>query len=126
MKLRDFRLLTDENIHSDVVQFLRSEGSDVLDVREESLHGTPDINLLRRAVSESRVVLTHDSDFGTLAIFGGEAVVGIVYLRPGHIDPQFTIDSVVALFREELDLTPPFIVVARRTGSHVTIRLRTL
>ena len=126
MKLKEFGLLTDENIHADVVRFLRSMGFDVLDVREENPHGTSDTNLLRWAVSEDRIVLTHDSDFGTLVMLAGEPIVGIVFLRPGHIEPEFTTDSIDALLREELDLTPPFILIAQRKGSRVTVRLRSL
>ena len=71
MKLDRFKLLADENIHRDVVRFLRDRGFDVLDVAEEGMLGTTDVDLLRRAVSEDRVVMTHDRDFGTLAILTG-------------------------------------------------------
>lgn len=53
MKLRDFGLLTDENLDTEVVAFLRAEGFNVLDVRESSLYGAADVDLLRRAVAES-------------------------------------------------------------------------
>jgi predicted nuclease of predicted toxin-antitoxin system len=55
-------------------------------------------------VSEGRVVVTQDSDFGTLVIGQHEPVIGIVYLRPGHIDSQFTIDSIQTLLNQSLDL----------------------
>ena len=126
MKLNDFKLLTDENIHSNVSQFLRSQGLDVRDVSEENLFGTSDLELLRRAVLEGRVVVTHDSDFGTLAILAGEPIVGIIYLRPGHVDPQFTIETVKAILKSQRDLSPPFILVAHRKASHVTMRVRSL
>ena len=115
MKLDQFKLLTDENIHRDVVQFLRARGFDVLDATKEGLCGRTDVDLLQRAVSEDRVVVTHDRDFGTLAILAGEQIVGIVYLRPGHIDPKFTIETIRAVLKKELDLSPPFILVVQRT-----------
>jgi len=126
LKIGDYKVLTDENIHADVVQFPRAQGFDVLDVREDSLHGTPDRDLLSRAIGEDRLVFTHDSDFGTLAILAGLRIVGIVYLRPGHIDPTFTIETINTLVRAELDLVPPFILVAQRKADKVAIRLRTL
>lgn len=52
--------------------------------------------------------------------------VGIVYLRPGHIDPQFTIESLRLIAVRDLELAPPFIVVAKRTANSVTIRVRNL
>jgi predicted nuclease of predicted toxin-antitoxin system len=83
-----------------------------------------DADLLRLAFSDSRVVLTHDRDFGTLAVARQEPLVGIIYLRPGHIQAQFTIESMRALLAANLDLQPPFLLVARRRGSTVSIRLR--
>ncbi len=126
MKLDRFKLLADENIHRDVVRFLRDRGFDVLDVAEEGMLGTTDVDLLRRAVLEDRVVMTHDRDFGTLAILTGEPIVGIVYLRPGHIAPRFTIETIEATMREEYDLSPPFILVIRRRDGQVRIRVRRL
>jgi predicted nuclease of predicted toxin-antitoxin system len=38
--------------------------------------------MLRRTVAEDRVVVSHDHDFGTLAVLAGEPIIGIVYLRP--------------------------------------------
>ena len=58
MKLDQFKLLTDENIQRDVVQFLRAHGFDVLDPTKEGLFGRTDVDLLQRAVSEDRVVVT--------------------------------------------------------------------
>jgi len=87
LNLRRFRFLADENIHTDVVSFLRDLGYDVLDVREQGWSGPDDLSLIHEALQDSRVVLTHDSDFGALAVGAGEPIVGIIYLRPGHIRP---------------------------------------
>ena len=126
MKLAQFKLLTDENIHSGVVELLRQRGFDVLDVAEEGLYGAPDVDLLRRATAEDRIVVTHDRDFGTLAVLHGEPIVGIVYLRPGHIAPDFTMETIDAAANALHELTPPFIVVAQRKNAHVTLRVRRL
>lgn len=70
MRLEDARWVTDETIHPDVVAHLRGRGLDVLDVRERGWHGRSDDELLEEAHREGRVVLTHDGDFGTLALLG--------------------------------------------------------
>lgn len=126
MTLHDFALLTDENLDPEVVAHLRRIGFDVVDVREEGLSGTSDVALLRQANALRRVVMTQDSDFGTLAIASGEPITGIVFLRPGHISAQFTIDTLKTLLAVPLELVPPFVVVAKRTGERVTIRIRHL
>ncbi len=126
MKLRQFPLLTDENVDPDVVAGLRGLGFDVLDVVESGRAGAGDVELLRWAMSQGRIVITHDADFGTLAVLQNEPLVGLVYLRPGHIDPQFTMATFQALLDTDLDMTPPFVLVAKRSGTRVSIRLRAL
>ena len=126
MKLTDFPLLTDENIDPEVVAFLRAAGFDVRDVVEDCLFGATDRHLLELAVSEGRVVVTHDSDFGTLVVGQHQPVIGILYLRPGHIDSQFTIESIEVLLTQSLELPTSFIIVVRRSGVDVTIRVRDL
>ena len=126
MRLGEFRYLADENIHSHVVAGLRARGVDIVDVDDEAIRGVDDLTLVRHAVSRGRVIVTHDRDCGALAIAQLEPIVGIVYLRPGHIDSHFTLQTWDALVARDLDLTSPFIVVARRTGKHVSVRVRQL
>ena len=122
----DFPLLADENIHPEVVRFLVDRGYDVQSIAEQGLFGQSDANVLRLAHAAERVVLTHDSDFGTLTIAQGEPFTGIVYLRPGHIRPEFTVETLEAITAQPLDVQPPFIVVAARSEQIVRIRVRQL
>jgi len=46
MILKDFKFLTDENIHPDVVHYLRKSNFDVKDVKESKLFGKSDLFLL--------------------------------------------------------------------------------
>jgi predicted nuclease of predicted toxin-antitoxin system len=126
MKLQDFGLLTDENVSPGVISWLRQAGFDVLDVCEQSLQGSTDLHLVRLAHASNRLIITHDVDFGTLAVLQGEPVIGLIYLRPGHFDPQFTIETVEGVLTQNPDVLPPFILVARRTGTAIAIRIRQL
>ena len=126
MKLRQFPLLTDENVDPDVVAGLRQLGFDVLDVVENGREGADDVDLLRWATSQGRVVVSHDADFGTLAILQNEPLVGLIFLRPGHIDTKFTMETIEVLLQTNPDVRPPFVLVARRSGDQVTIRVRAL
>lgn len=125
MKALDFPLLADENIHPEVVEFLRKAGWDIASVAEQGKFSLSDIEVLRQATEAGRVVLTHDSDFGGLAIFGAK-FVGIIYLRPGHIQAGFTIKTLEAIRDNAPEVTLPFILVAERTGDTVKIRVRQL
>lgn len=125
MKALDFPLLADENIHSDVVAFLRKTGLDVASVSEHGHFGISDTHVLQQAAQAGRVVLTHDSDFGGLALMGAQ-FIGIIYLRPGHIHADFTIQTIHAVRENAPEVTPPFILVAERSGDTVKIRVRQL
>jgi len=126
MNLSQYAFLADENIHPDVITHLRIHGCDVISIKEIGLIGVDDLTVLRKANNEKRVVITHDSDFGTLTILKGQPIIGIVYLRPGHIDPMFTIGTLNALFEKKIDIDGPFFIVAERTGMGIKIRIRKL
>ena len=57
------RFLADECCDAALVDVLRRDGHDVL-YAIESLRGATDDDLLTRAVSERRILLTEDKDFG--------------------------------------------------------------
>jgi len=59
------KLLADENIARDLVQWLRDQGCDVLHA-SESLVQEPDEVLLQTAEGEERLLFTQDKDFGEL------------------------------------------------------------
>lgn len=125
MKALDFPLLADENVHPEVIYFLRKAGLDVHSVAEQGKFGLADKEVLQQASEAGRVVLTHDSDFGGLALMGTK-FVAIIYLRPGHIRPNFTIKTLAAIHDSAPEVSPPFILVAERTGDIVKIRVRQL
>lgn len=123
MKALDFPLLADENIHPYVISFLREAGLNVESVAEQGKFGLSDTQVLQQASEAGKVVLTHDNDFGGLALLGAK-FVGIIYIRPGHIRADFTTKTLEAIRDNAPDVTPPFILVAERTGDTVKIRVR--
>lgn len=75
--------LADENMPLPSVALLRAAGHEVASIREDSPGGS-DIQVLARAVSERRMLLTLDRDFGDLIYGQGQpAPPGIVYFRFG-------------------------------------------
>ena len=126
MKLAECAFLADENIHPLVVAALRARGIAISNVGDEKLSGAADRVILQHASAARKVVLTHDSDFGALAIAQGEAVFGIVFLRPGHIDPAYTLATIEGLFEEQVPCEPPFLIVAARRTHGLHFRFRRL
>ncbi|XXT18627.1 DUF5615 family PIN-like protein [Sorangium sp. So ce429] len=124
MRPLEFPLLADENIHRDVVRALLASGKDVRSVLDEGMGGRDDVDVLRHAHHQGRVVLTHDGDFGTLAYHGGEPFLGIIHLKPGHISPTFVLEMIAAIEDSAGDVAPPFVLVAERKDALVRIRVR--
>ncbi len=124
MSIRELRFLTDENVDAELVTFLRSEGFNVLDIKEEQLFRLPDITILQMALDQQRVVISQDSDFGTLIFRDKNPFWGIIYLRPGHESPEIHLQSMVAILNAAFEFSIPFMLVAENTGEAVRIRLR--
>lgn len=96
MKLQDVKFLADENISPKVVTFFRNAGLDVLDVKEQNWFGQDDEVLLDIAYQDQRFLLTHDSDFGTLALIKGNRFMAFCILDLKISNPQTSYGSVTA------------------------------
>ena len=115
MKLKDVKILADENISPKVVSFLRNVGLDVLDVKEQQWYGQNDEFLLDIAYRDHRFVLTHDSDFGTLAVNKGKLYYGILYLRLKNLNSANVIRVCNHLFQKDFDVSSGTILVIEET-----------
>lgn len=73
---------------------------------------------------EERVIITHDSDFGTLVFREKVEFTGIIYLRPGHFLTSFTQRTIDVILKADLKLKIPFILVAENKGNSVKMRVR--
>ncbi|MCA9414024.1 MAG: DUF5615 family PIN-like protein [Candidatus Omnitrophica bacterium] len=124
MKVTEFSWLADENIDPAVVEYMRRKGLSVQSIQEAVMRGASDLKILEKGLNEQRIVLTHDRDFGTMAIAAKKPYFGIVFIRPGHISVEKTIETLDEILALDLEPIPPFILVAERKSSGVQIRLR--
>jgi predicted nuclease of predicted toxin-antitoxin system len=120
MKFNQLRILTDENISPRVVSFLRQQGLDVVDVKENGWEGKEDKFLLEQAYLDKRFILTHDSDFGTLAIYQAQKYYGIIYLRLKNVQFNNIIRICEKLLQLEQELSIGCLIVVKE--SRIRIR----
>jgi predicted nuclease of predicted toxin-antitoxin system len=73
-------LVADECCDAELVSALRSDGHDVLYVKEAA-PGSDDTTVLRMSVDEQRILLTEDKDFGELVVRLKLPAYGIILLR---------------------------------------------
>jgi len=120
LKFQGLRILIDENVSPKLVTSLRNQGLHVLDTKEQGWQGKTDDELLEIAHRENCWVLTHDSDFGMLAIHEGKTYHGIIFLRVRNLRPKNVIKACEQLFGSDRDLTSPSLVVVEE--SRIRIR----
>jgi predicted nuclease of predicted toxin-antitoxin system len=124
MRLEEFAFLLDANVPAAVSTFLISRGIDCQSATAHLPPGAEDADVMRWAYARGMVNLTQDDDFGTLAFRDGIPFVGLVFIRPGHVRPEVAVQTLQLLLEQQLDLHPPFIVVAERGRGGVSIRVR--
>jgi predicted nuclease of predicted toxin-antitoxin system len=94
-----------------MVTVLREEGHDVLWVLTEA-PGSTDGDILKRAVTDERIVLTFDKDFGELAFRSSmPASTGVILLRIGARDPYLLADIAARALASRDDWAGHFSVV---------------
>jgi len=82
------RLLANENLPAQTIAALQQAGHDVVWMRTEA-PGSRDEDVLARAQSEERILITFDKDFGELAFRAHlPSATGIVLLRISAPSPE--------------------------------------
>ena len=97
------RLLANENVPGDAILALRAMGHDVEWIRE-SARGVRDEQVLSRALTQQRLLITFDKDFGELVFRRGRsASVGVVLFRISMRSPTHVAERVLAVLESRDD-----------------------
>src|SRR5437764_3125882 len=115
------QLCANENISEDCIIRLRKSGHDVLWIREAA-PGSPDPDVLALALTEGRLLITFDKDFGELVFKqGAKASHGIVLFRISQPSSEAVAERVAVVLASRGDWSGHFSVV-----DDFTIRMRRL
>jgi predicted nuclease of predicted toxin-antitoxin system len=105
------RFLANESFPLKAVEALQEQGHDVLWVRTDC-PGITDEEVLFRAQTDDRILLTFDKDFGELAFRSGlSASSGIILFRISPQSPSFVARIASAAIASRSDWTGHFSVV---------------
>lgn len=108
---RVMRILADENVSRLIVGLLRAAGYDVAAVGE-GMRGATDLEVLIRAQTEERLLLTCDKDFRELAFrVGLSADSDVVLLRLPQSSPEAEAAIVRAVLESRADWSGHYAVV---------------
>ena len=94
------KFLTDENVASSVVKTLRSQGFDVMDVKEKQLKSISDTVLL--SIANNRILITHDKDFIDINSFSKIQHSGIILLRLKNQSPSNVAAALLRILKSSL------------------------
>lgn len=104
--------LANENFPLTSIKILRNAGYDVASIIEET-PGAKDIDVIRRANLENRIILTFDRDYGELIYRYNYSVPGgLVYFRFDPSTPEAPAKVLTAILqKEDLSLIGKFTVI---------------
>ncbi|MBL8155060.1 MAG: DUF5615 family PIN-like protein [Anaerolineae bacterium] len=94
--MSEIRFYIDENVDAVVASQLAKHGIDAVNVRDLGLLGDTDENHLQRAGKMGRVLVTHDTDFLSMANSGIEHT-GIVFARHHKATPGSWVKALINL-----------------------------
>jgi predicted nuclease of predicted toxin-antitoxin system len=75
------RFLADMGVDIRVVRWLRENGHDAKHLRDEGLHRIPNGEIFVKAISEDRVIVTFDLDFGEIVALSQGEKASVILLR---------------------------------------------
>ena len=91
------RFLADMGVSIRIVEWLRSQDHEVTHLHEEGLQRLPDEEIFNKAISERRIILTFDLDFGEIAAFSKNRKISIIVFRLHNTRTPHVVDRLRAV-----------------------------
>jgi len=92
------RFLLDMGISYQVAQWLNSIGHDAIHLSNEGQHTLDDDLIIDKAISENRIILTADMDFGQILAFTKSSLVSVIQFRLFDLSPDNLISKLNIVF----------------------------
>jgi predicted nuclease of predicted toxin-antitoxin system len=106
------KLLIDEALQDDVAHRLSAAGHDVTHVRLLGLSGHSDDEVMALALEEDRLLITTDTDFGTILALTGAAGPNVLLLRGIGDTVDVRVEAILDILpRVEYELSEGAVIV---------------
>lgn len=96
-----FRLYLDQMFNLDITQALKKEGYDVIRASEIGQARADDKEILERAISENRILVTLDQHFGDWAVLPLSHHPGVVRLKVNPTTSKNVLELLVPFLRRQ-------------------------
>ena len=112
------RFLADMGVDIRVVRWLRDSGHDAVHLRDEGLHRLPNGEIFEKAISESRILLTFDLDFGEIAAASKARPVQVIVFRLRNTRASHVITRLGAILTEPVLTSGRGVVISAEESRH--------
>lgn len=110
MSKKSLKFLADESLEYRIVTYLRKKGYNVTSVAEK-FPSIADTAVMSKAVSENRIILTNDKDFGELVFVNHLQHKGIILFRFKKESIQNKINALESLLKNYSPKIPNHFIV---------------
>jgi predicted nuclease of predicted toxin-antitoxin system len=97
-----------------VAHWLNSVGHNAIHLSDEGLHKMEDYQIIEKAISENRTILTADMDFGQILAFTKPCSISVIQFRIFDLTPENIISKlniVFDKFSDHLNAMPVIITI---------------
>jgi predicted nuclease of predicted toxin-antitoxin system len=115
------KFIVDECTGPAVVQWLRSQGHEVISVFEDC-RGIDDEEIIKKAASEESILVTNDKDFGEKVFREGRLHHGVILMRLSDERPAGKIQILKRLITHHGSILPDNFVVVTEEGIRIAKR----
>ena len=82
------KFILDMGISPETGMYLIKLGHDAIHLMDYSMDRASDFEIMEKALSEQRIILTHDLDFGKLLAFSGQKFPSVIIFRLTDMRPM--------------------------------------
>lgn len=112
------RFLADMGVDIRVVRWVRENGHDTKHLRDEGLHRIPNGEIFIKAITENRMIVTFDLDFGELVALSQGEKASVILFRLHNTRTPHLIKRLAAVLADAIEALEQGAVVVVEESRH--------
>lgn len=112
------RFLADMCVDIKIVKWLQKQGHDIIHLRDEGLHRLPNGEIFSKAISENRILLTFDLDFGEIVALSEGQRISVILFRLHNTRTAHVIDRLNIVLKDSAEALEKGAIIVLEEGRH--------